>query len=318
MHDERELRRSDPQRLLHDHGVFRWADAQVLGVPTLRGGQVPGQRVLPGIWCLLEGCLDTAARDAAAVLYGGPGAALTGLCAARLRGWTHERYVRRRDVAVPWPTDKVDQPGVRLHRTRLVDAVQVDGLAVTSCPRTLLDVARLDGAEALAGVLACAVQRREVSLEQLDDFLRAHPRLPGARTARRVAEELAGGIGSKGELDLVRSLRRAGMGHFEPQVEIWDGDLLITIADVLWREGAAGFFDGAHHLSSAAREGDARKTLLLESRGIAVVRVTSALVRDDRLLRAAFADALRRADSSRWTRVAPRRIQLHPLPQAAG
>lgn len=101
-------------------------------------------RMHRGVYAVGHPVLTTRGRWMAAVLAGGPGAALSHASAAAL--WDLRRSdATIVDVTVP-RTGRARRPGVRIHRPRTLRPTEVttrDGIPVTTPARTILDLAAL-------------------------------------------------------------------------------------------------------------------------------------------------------------------------------
>ncbi len=95
-------------------------------------------RVHPGVYAVGHSVLGIRGRLVAALLYAGPGAVLSHQTAA----W-HWRLIdaepRRIHVSTTDHTRSLTE--IRVHRPRTIESETHDGLAVTTVPRTLLDLA---------------------------------------------------------------------------------------------------------------------------------------------------------------------------------
>jgi hypothetical protein len=79
--------------------------------------------------------------------------------------WDFTEQIEVADVTVP-ATHRRAHPGVRVHKSRRLDAVGHRGFRVTSPMRTLLDLAAVEGEDRLARLLDLAHRRRLVDLER--------------------------------------------------------------------------------------------------------------------------------------------------------
>jgi very-short-patch-repair endonuclease len=154
------------------------------------------------------------------------------------------------------------------------------GMALTSPPRTILDLAAHLNAEKLEQVVAEARYRSLASESELLDQLKRHPRKRGNAKLRRILE-LPGGprrTRSPAEVALVRLLRQAGIAGFETNTRIRGYEV-----DFLWRElnlvVEVDGYDGHH--SRQAHERDRLKLATLEANGIDVIPLTPRRIRDD-------------------------------------
>jgi very-short-patch-repair endonuclease len=153
-------------------------------------------------------------------------------------------------------------------------------MALTSPPRTILDLAAHLDEEALEQVVAEAHFRRLASEAELHDQLKRNPHRRGNAALRRVLD-LPGGprrTRSPAEVEMVRLLRKAGVTGFETNARVCGYEV-----DVLWRELSLAVevdgYDG--HSGRAAFERDRLKVATLKAAGIDVVPATARRIRDD-------------------------------------
>jgi len=123
---------------------------------------------------------------------------------------------------------------------------EVDGLAVTSIARTLIDVARAVAFEEAVAVLDAALHRHLVDRAALEVALDRARRWPGAPRARRAVA-----FGDPGAMSVGESRSRVAMARHGvcPPVLQWavvgPGGQVLGTADFGWPErGIAGEFDG--------------------------------------------------------------------------
>ena len=270
------------------HGLLTIADLRAAGCTpaaqrTLqrRGVLVPARR---GV-LRLAGSHDSFEQRLLTVVFASGGRAVAShLSALRLHG-LHPQSSRI-EVTVPYPADcRLD--GVAVHRSRTLDDAQVttlDGIPVTRCARTLLDVAdRLPG-RLLGPVVDHAVA---VGLVDLDE-LRSLRRTVGGRGVRRLDAVLGERIGASGgesgpELDLARLLRSAGLPKPEPQFELTLDGCRYRI-DLAYPAGRLAIeYDGYDAHSGPGRfEDDRRRQNHLVRAGWRVLRFTARDLREDR------------------------------------
>ena len=133
------------------------------------------------------------ALETAALLACGPRAVLSHRTAAAL--WELFPYPAKERVCVTVPPGHgAARPNLRIHRTVLDprDVRRRDGLAVTSPPRTILDLSAELADDDLERIVAEAHYRRLASERELIAQLERNPRKRGARRLRRVLD-LPGG-----------------------------------------------------------------------------------------------------------------------------
>lgn len=137
---------------LHAAGV----SSGTVGYRCRPGG--PWQRLLPGVILLSENAPSRRQLVAAAMVYAGPGAVLTGLDALQAYGL---RLPPTRDVHVLAPADRRlanARPVLVERTTRIPDPIARDGLPCAPPARAVLDAARrLTDAETIHHLLSRAV-----------------------------------------------------------------------------------------------------------------------------------------------------------------
>ncbi|MGH2925032.1 MAG: DUF559 domain-containing protein [Solirubrobacterales bacterium] len=174
------------------------------------------------------------------------------------------------------------RPGIRIHRANLPrpDIRRRARMPLTSPPRTILDLAAHVTEQDLERLVAEAAYRKLVSERELRDQLGQSPGKRGTPALRRVLD-LPGGprrTRSPAERQLLRMLRRAGIGGYETNARIHGFEV-----DVLWRDcDFAVELDGyAAHSGRVAFERDRLKIAKLKARGLDVMPITPRQIRDD-------------------------------------
>jgi very-short-patch-repair endonuclease len=169
--------------------------------------------------------------------------------------------------------------GVVVHRSSDVFAERrrVDGLAVTSVERSLVDTwgrpAPLRRPD-VRGAAITAVRRRQASVRELRLELDRRPRLPGRAALDRLVGLLADGCQSELEIwGCLQVLRAPGMPSFVQQRRISVG-VEVFVLDAAYDEvKLAVEMDGAAwHGSRAQRERDIRRDALLATVGWQTMR----------------------------------------------
>ncbi|SDU52983.1 hypothetical protein SAMN04489733_5552 [Amycolatopsis keratiniphila] len=201
-----------------DHGVIRVARLQEMGVSSTTayrrcGPRGPWTRLLPGIVLLFNAPPSREQQVAAAMLYGGESALLTGAEACRMYGLRnvpdtgdeihllvpHERKLHNYDYVVVERTQ------------RLPRIVNRGGRPLAEVTRATLDVCRRQTDVRLVRALVSeVVQRRYSSFERLSHEL-AHGSQRGSAVPRLVLSELASGQESVAEIDARRVWERSGL-----------------------------------------------------------------------------------------------------------
>lgn len=260
------------------HDAIRW---------RVRSGrwQSPCHRVL----VTQDAPLTAAQRQRAATFWGGPGAALAGLTAARLSGLTgFDRDTETVYLLRPWGRQaRNDQPpaDVIVHYSRRLGPDDVYANLVprrTRPARSVIDAAAWmptdRGAQAL---LAAAVQ------QGLTRVLDLRPEVDRDGTRRRrplmwaALRDIEGGSQALSELDFLRLVVR-GFGLPEPdrQVARRDTDGRTRYLDVLWKRARVAVeIDGAGHRDMLQYWDDMDRDNQLKLRGYTVLRFPAAAVR---------------------------------------
>jgi hypothetical protein len=219
----------------------------------------------------------------AATLAGGPGTVLSHRSAGQAWGIV-PRYAI--EIEVTRPRKFRPRVGIRAHQSVLPDDEVgiLDGIPVTSPPRTLFDLAAIVKPRQLERAFNELEVRGLTDPLSVPDLLERHPRRRGAAALRALlASEAPGGI-TRRELE-------------EGFVELLDGHglprprLNATLSlrgrffevDCLWRrERVIVELDGrAVHRTRRAFEADRERDRILQAEGWRVARVTWRQMRDD-------------------------------------
>lgn len=274
---------------MRQHGVVTRAQLLAAGMPSkaverrARTGEL--RRVHPGVYLLgtLRGPLEPArARQMAAVLACGRDAALSHRSAGRL--WGLLRTPGRRnakngepliDIVIPHDVRRRHR-GIQVHRpTDLVadDVTRLDRIPITTVCRTLRDLSSILTARDLNRVAARGEKEGLVDAASFPDLVARHHGRPGAAVLRVALLGDGGPVITESEaeerfLDLVAE---AGLPRPLVNAEVrgyradfyWPDERLIVEVD--------GF---AFHSSRGSFEGDHRRDIDLESKGVRVIRVT--------------------------------------------
>jgi very-short-patch-repair endonuclease len=197
--------------------------------------------------------------------------------------WNLIPYPAPGDVCVTTaPERSATRPKLEIHRARIDrrDVRHRHHLALTSPPRTVLDLAATLEADELERLVADAHYRNLAREPELRIQLRRYPHRPGAQALRALLG-LPGGpqrTRSPAERDLLALLRRAGITGFECNARIGGYEV-----DFLWRDRRLAIeVDGYDaHSGRVAFERDRLKTATLNAEGMAVMPVTGRRIRDD-------------------------------------
>jgi predicted transcriptional regulator of viral defense system len=245
-------------------------------VRAIRAGRL--HRILPAVYAAGHLGVSIRGRLIAALLYAGPGAALshlTGLWWLALLPYDGRAGVRRqppRRLDITTPRRSSSLPNLRLHRARRLDVITYDGLPVTSVARTLIDAAPSLPLRDLRHAVAEAEYRKLIDLRELATTLgRGRPGSAALRSAlERHMPELAG---ARSELErrFLELCERDGIPLPDVNVKVAG----FTV-DALWRDRlVVAELDGRSSHDGASRiEADRRRDLVLRGEGHIVLRYT--------------------------------------------
>jgi very-short-patch-repair endonuclease len=153
-------------------------------------------------------------------------------------------------------------------------------MALTSPPRTILDLARQLSIENLERLVAEAHYRRLASTRELRQLLARSPYRRGLGRLRLVLDLPAGPsrTRSPAERQMLRMLQRAGLTGYEVNGRVHGFEV-----DILWRDlRFAVEIDGYKaHAGPVAFERDRLKVATLKARGLDVMPVTARQLRED-------------------------------------
>ena len=242
------------------------------------------QRLLPGVYLTVTGTPTQDQKDVAALLYAGPGSVITGTAALRLLGMRGARP-RSVDVLVPASRRRQNLGFVTIHLTgRMPELVCYSGpVQFVFAPRAVADAARaLDQRAEVRALVAGAVQGRHCTVQQLGDELRGGPRR-GSALLRQVLGEVADGVRSGREAELMDLIRRSRLPAPLYNAKLYLGDELIAVPDAWWRDaGVAAEADSKEwHLSPEHWEETMRRHARMTALGILVLHFSPRQLRDE-------------------------------------
>jgi very-short-patch-repair endonuclease len=225
-----------------------------------------------GVYAYGHPNLSREGRWMAAVLAAGVGAALASLTAAFL--YRLLRY-EPRTIHVITPKQRRAQAGFQLHSCRNLsprDVTVVNGIPVTTFPRTLVDLTDVMEPDELANVIHEAAFLKLFSEEATR---KAMARAPGRNLSVLAAAlklHAAGSAGSKSrnEKRFLRLIRGAGLPEPRQNVQIHGFEV-----DFAW-PGLCVEVDGEGHDRPRTKADDRIRDAALRARGIAVMRVGEA------------------------------------------
>jgi hypothetical protein len=247
----------------------------------LRAGG-PWEKLLPGVYRTVTGPVSADQREMAALLHAGPRSAVTGMAAARHFGFRmpDDGPV---DVVVPMKVRRHSTGFVRVQRSQRMPAeVCVDGPVSFVLPaRALADAARsMKNVRDVRALIAQAVQQQRCSIEMLSIELEQGP-TQGSAFLRVALEEVRAGVRSVPEGDLRVLLRRGGLPMPMFNARLYDGDVLVAVADCWWPDaGVAAEVDSReYHYSAEDWQHTMRRHDRLVARGVLVLHFTPARIR---------------------------------------
>ena len=162
------------------------------------------------------------------------------------------------------------------------EAIELDGMRVTTAARTAFDIGRR--LPLIAGVqrLDALMNATKLKVVDVEDVIAAHPGVRGLSTLRRTLALVDGGAESPYESLTRLTLVRAGLSAPETQLRVVDEfGFVVAYLDMGWRERRVGVeFDGAQHWTDARqRRRDIERLSDLESLGWRIIRVSSDMLR---------------------------------------
>ncbi len=270
--------------------VATWTDLVRLGVnPELPSHKCqPGggwTRLLTGVYLLTGGSPTRRQMIRAALLRAGPGAALTGVEAARRHGVRRLPADDSVHVLVPNGRALASQSFMVVERTRRPWRTEtVDGLPLVNVERALVDAARRDQRlDVVRAMLADGVQCGLCTVASLTREVVVR-RLRGTAVVRTVLTEVGDGVRSAAEAWARALVHRSGLPTPAWNVALRTADGRgLGVVDAWWDDvGLAWEIDSLEfHLAPEAYARTMRKHSALAAAGVLVVHtVPSQLQRD--------------------------------------
>lgn len=230
-------------------------------------------RLHRGVYAVGHTALVPGAREMAAVLACGDGAAISHRSAAVLWGLVEER---EGPIDVTVPRSRGSRPGLRIHRSRSLTAESIRtlrGIPVTTVTRTLIDFAEAAPDRELERALDEATVQRLTTRATLIAAVGDNTGHRGAARIRKLLEHSDPPTLTRSEAE-ERFLSLVRMAELEaPEVNV---RLHRHLVDFLWpRRRLVVEIDGFRfHSSRAAFERDRRRDAELGAAGYRVIRVT--------------------------------------------
>ena len=242
----------------------------------------PWQELLPGVYLTNRGEITARHRAAAGFLYAGPGIAVTGAAALAWHGIRQQRDDLV-DVLADLRCQRRSIGFVRLHRTGVMPNVGCWDGAVCYAPaaRAVADAVRLLREPGdIRAIVAAGVQRGKVAVWQLAEQLDEGPRR-GSAGLRRALAEVAEGVRSTAEAELVALIRRARvpMPLLNPRLLV--GGEFLAIPDAYWPQaGVAAEVDSReYHFAAADWERTLARHTRMSACGIIVLHYPPSRIR---------------------------------------
>jgi very-short-patch-repair endonuclease len=224
-------------------------------------------RIYPGVYAVGHKALCTEGELLAAILYAGPGAALSHASAAH---WWKLIPYSPKTTHVASPRRRRSVAGVRVHHVSRIDRLMHRGLPVTPVARTLLDFASVAPLDRVRRAVAEADYLRLLDLDALDETMGAG-RAGSARLKRALSlhrPEYARTLGPAEDL-LLDLCRRHRLPFPEVNVPVGPDKV-----DALWRDAhlIVEVDGGDGHATRAQMQRDRERDLRLRAAGFSVVR----------------------------------------------
>lgn len=261
-------------------------DLVALGVPKstiahrCRKDGGPWWRPLSGLVALTRGTLTRRQRLAAALLYAGDDALVTGLAACRLHGIARVPDHDLVHVLVRHRTRRRSQGFVLTERTGRMpdDQRELEGVRCAPVARAVVDGARrLEDIDDVRALLADALQRRLTTVERLREETRECSSR-GVALVRTVLTELEDGIRSAAEAwcrEVVREMVGFPAVEWNVDLELPDGTFVARadgfVAEVALVIEVQSF---SHHADPDAYDATMRRHARMVAVGLVVVPVT--------------------------------------------
>ncbi|MCH9710787.1 MAG: DUF559 domain-containing protein [Actinomycetia bacterium] len=260
---------------------FRASEQLNAGKLTFRELRRFHAAVYPGVWIPRGAELDAIGRARAAWLWSRRKGVLCSLSAAAVQG---AKWVDSDTPAELIHSNRRPPSGIVVRSESLApgEAVQVDGLPVTSPARTAFDLGRLLSETEGVQRVDALMNTTDLKTMDIERVARSHPGARGLRRLRRTIELVDGGAESPYESLTRLLLVRNGFPRPETQIEVRDkfGRVFARL-DMGWlRWQVAVEYDGKQHWSDGRqRAWDIDRMALLEAAGWVVIRVSVDLLR---------------------------------------
>lgn len=243
----------------------------------------PWQRLRSGLYASFSGALTDRQRLQAALLHGGPDAALSGADACRAHGLRYVPGDMPITVVVPNNRQVVSLAGVRIIRVRRPPRVRfVSGLPMVEIDRAVLDLCScLRSLRDVRAVVCECVQRGRTTPQrlglELDRFATRNSRL-----ARRAIADVTLGCRSAPECELNDIVRRSLLLP-APRLNVALPDVAGVVPDAWWPEARliVEVDSVEHHQMGLTPEKTQRRHAALAAAGWVVLPISPRRLRDD-------------------------------------
>lgn len=234
------------------------------------------QQPLPGVVCRTTGSLTADQWRVAALMYAGPGAALSHETAGEF--WGLSRASTSVHVTVPHGRHRRSAATVIVHQsTRALMSRTIEWFQVTPPARTAIDMALAASRQSeVDAILGRVLQREWATVEQLEGELDVAPRR-GSRLVRVGLAVAAAGSHAASEARFLRLVLRAGIPPPELNAPVATA-AGTRFVDALWRGLGKGVeIDGrGYHLDAASWQADLARQNLIHTAGVVLLRVAAA------------------------------------------
>jgi very-short-patch-repair endonuclease len=244
----------------------------------------PWQPLLPGVYMTNTGTPTGLERLQAALLYAGPGSAITGPAALALHH-IRARQILVVDVLIPQERKRRSLEFVRVHRTSRMPSslFRVGEVSYVPMARAVADaVCGLRDISEVRAIVAEGVQRGSVQIAQLAEELARGP-VQGSARFRRVLAEVAEGVRSSAEGDLRSLIKRERLPEPMYNARLYLGDSFIATPDAWWpdAEVAVEIESRQWHLSPRDWDATLARDARMSARGIIVLHFPPRRLRTD-------------------------------------
>ena len=257
----------------------------------------PWQRLFPGVYLTTRGALSPDQKDMAALLYAGDRSLLTGRAALRRYGIL-PAATDLIDVIVPATSTHADLGYVRIYRTRRMPVryFTQGPIRFTTIPRAVTDAALgTTSLRDMRAIVAVGLDRGRCTPDDLAAEL-GRSRLRNGAVLRSVIADMARGIRSAPEGDLMDLLDRSGLPRPVYNPSLYIGSVFLAKPDAWWEAfGVAAEVDSRqYHFDEADWETTMQRHDRMTAAGIKVLHFTPRRIRaqPDQVV-ATIADTLR-------------------------